>query len=695
MKLFPHDITDPNLWTKLGLVMKMTPVNQAITGYSAGDVLKGMTVQKQWIGVYQNKLSKAVRGAMAEFEQEAGVGIKETARAAFKNVPNRAKQQLYSLMEITDPAKLTAALTKLTPKQQNVVKQFRAITDFFYNRTNEALLALGEKPMGNRAGYLHHIVQLGEKYETRSVRAAQGAFKRSKPKVHTVATTRTAKPRTADLPYLKDPVRSLEAMSHYDLKTMYLQQPSRVFKTRIDKMLKYGRVTQDQAEYLYKYVDHVLLDIPTPMTITFNKMAVQLFKKGKAGQVLNKVLGKFNREVSNRPLDDFARIWGKSATHAMMLYRPALALRNAMQGLFPLGFVGTDTMARAMMPMPGQLRKAIKTSPIYQTSLQNMEQGVATELKSRISQVGGELYEKGHVGVVNLAAKAGYWDYIKHLKIGGKLNPFRQSIKSKHYWGDETGHKMRQLAKSQGKSNWQEVMSAAEKKNMMKHVEAMIVDNEFLYHVTGLPEMFLNPVGKVAFKFTSYPMNYAFGYMPNLVKTGWTGYPTWDTARQFKLTPIEQLGRFKHFAYSVPIFAGLDALFGFNFHDSVGISYSPTRAKESSGMMGTGFVLGSWDLRPSMAVDIMKNLLVAATGGQYERDKAIRGLASTIPLMISGAIAPGGLALKDIKRVFEEKTIKPFVVRSDRPRRRGTARTTGVRPFKYVPPKSNAKPFGR
>ncbi len=641
-----------------GAISWATPRTQAIRKMGATDFLAGVTKFKQYVDVMRSQVSTAARANVQIIENEMEIGVKEKFQQKLKNTTPRSWTLVDRLMNIDNAEQLKTELTALTPKQRHAYLELRSITNYFFHRTNEALTAMGKEPFNDVKGYLMHIYKMTGKPEIVPEPINMWGGRSKKIKFSATGENVTTKQRLPgeegrETKRIINPVLAIDTMAKYDLKTMFLDRPTEVLKAKLTAMYSAGQITKEQASKLQDYIDFAILDKPTEGAKAWNKNVHRMLTQGKIGEVVNATLAKFGREVGDRPVDDFSSLFGKASQNAFIAFRASLGMRNSIQGLFPWGFTDTKTMAKAMGSAPEQLNKMLGTNSVYLTMMKNWEYEVTAF--THMQKTGNLMAEKAHIFSADMAAKAGHWQYIDHLNHS---NP-------KYNWSTESGRKLREEMKAQGKKDWRSYMAPDENANWQKHVEDMMINCEFLYHSTGMPETFSNPAMKTIFKFQSYPMNYVFQYLNNLYKNAFgNGSPSWDMAGKFKYTPWERAGLVRHFVLTGAIIAGFDAALQANFFDSIGIAYSPTLHKEGKGLAGgKGIVVGSFEMRPSMAVDSMISLKTWLTAQDpYERKRALKRLTS-IPALATGAVAPGWTAAKEVKRTIQEGEAQYYAFR--------------------------------
>lgn len=215
-------------------------------------------------------------------------------------------------------------------------------------------------------------------------------------------------------------------------------------------------------------------------------------------------------------------------------------------------------------------------------------------------------------------------------------------------WSDADGRKLRMNMKTAKDPKWHQYLSDTEKNAVQQWMEWVSSHTQFVYHATGLPGVFKDPVWGMAFKLQSYPMNYVFKYMADtskmLVSGGLNpfkpGVARFDTTGKYKVPPGVRFGILKHFiglGLAVKVFEEM----GMDFRDIVGASYDP----DAPIKVRTGVL----NFRPSPAMQLVENFRDIWSNDEYVSKKAIMNLKRSYTIFV-----PGYLAGKDIQRALEQ-----------------------------------------
>jgi len=590
---------------------------------------------------------------MKVWQSEARVTTRAKFTAFKQNVPETSKVELYNLLSMKK-VDYDQALKQYTPKQQQVAKNYRAFTEFFFERTNKMLVLMGEKPMKSVDGYMRRIVQLdptGANYkETTGDLKFLGIAKQ------TYNPTLKSRDPRAQVEVIRDPVRAILNMSRYDLQTMYLHNPLRIMNARVGMLKNMGMIDKTTQESLSQYASEILLGRPTALTKKWNKS----LDDGFIGTAVEGVLKQFGRTAKGRPLDVIANTFGRTLTASYMGLRPSLAIRNMLQSMYMHGMVSTKSMAKALtLRDPALLKNIKRDSDVVRISVGSGQDGLQ-EIRGGLAGGFMKIFHASHKANVNFSANASYWEAVDYI-----VNPKNVKLG----WSDKVG---RDLRKRTGK----QVFSRGEINNITKHVEWNTSHTQFIYHATGMGSVYSNPAGRIAFKFQSYPMNYIYKYLGEMGHRLWKGSPGWDKTGKMKLPLTQRAGIFKHFVGMAGIIAVLDKM-GLDYSSSLLASWSPSKAEER-GSPFKGGKLGVANFRPSVGVR-----LFTATKDMWSDDAYIRGRAKKDLDNLKWSFAPGFLAFKDIQKAIERKSFKPVFLKTAYKRKKSARKNY---PF-YSPPK--------
>jgi len=665
-----------------GFDKNLRPIDRSLLRNHLTQVLGFTEKASRMSAVHKNSLYRAVDVLVDKWDRGSGVKFKEKAQGFLKNKPLAKQQELIKILESADKPEEFLAMTKnLNKEQRDAVYGLRRITLGLYNRMNEVLEAAGKEKIPYREAYFPHILkQVKEEgmkpalsgkiadimpFKTEKERLIRPESQLKKPRIETRKLTDTAVAESGK--YELDPRKALKAMVHQDLKTIWLETPVDILKGRMMVMSKNDELSNKMADDIAWYVNTFVIGKPTQHAREMDDAVYRLLTTGKVGQATEKFMGYFNRKVSQNPLTVARSFYGLSVTRAYIFARPALAIRNMMQSFYVHAYTDTYSMLKAMgtRKLPKELQDMIDSSPTIKAQFLEAEEGMLGA-HSKIDEVAAQMFANSQVFNVRFAAKAAY--YQAKTWVSG-TNPLYR--KAGIDWSDADGRKIRMDAKAAKNSKWHTLMSTGEKKAVQQWIEHVTSHTQFVYHATGLPAVFRDPLWGAAFKLQSYPMNYVFKYMADTGKMLRTGTAGFDTTGKYKVPINVRAGFLKHFiglGLAVKIFEEA----GMNFSDIVGFSYDPDKEgtnifeKESGfkGLIGKGTEkitkvrLGVLSFRPSPAVGMFLNFRDIWSEDKYTSRKAIKNLTSG-----AGVFVPGFLAGKDIKRTLEQGERRALFVR--------------------------------
>ncbi len=607
----------------------------------AGEVVSDPETAFRIIAVETAHVRSAYNAAFRSFEvYEKGV-VAGKARAVFKGARNPIHEKLWDILATGDKASYEAKIKALVPQQRDAVKTMRAITDYYYNRTNQALITLGEKPFEYREQYLHHIV---EAYEGKSGTFFDNLLPilgKRRPKISKPYNP-TIEPRKVGLEPLRDPGRAIDAMVNYDLKTIYLTRPLEIMQAKLTILKNAGILQADAEAQITKYANIFLLGHPTETAREMNKQVGAHLKNGKFGKAVNGLIKRLTgRDISDRPVDAMASTWGRAVSNAFIVGRLDLALRNLTQVLHAHAVVGSRYMLQgAVSKMPKRLQTLANENAEYRAAKHAAEEGMEN-VRAQMTKALGEPFMRSHEINIDIQMKARWFQYLDMV-----TNPKN----AKYNWATKEGMAHRAKLKANG-VEYRGILHSSEEANFQKVLSSDISNIQYVYDRPGLPGVFANPAGRIAFKLQSFPMNYFGNYLDMLYRQARTGKPIWAEAGSKATLPLGQrLGIFKHFV-GLSVLVGVTTRAGVDFSDVVGVSIDPW-AEEGKPKIRTGV----FDFRPSPGIQAFTGL-VQSIGGrdEYERLTGWRQFQNSFLMPITGLVAPGALAAKTLKRAATER----------------------------------------
>ena len=655
-------------------VMKFTPVDKVLEKMGMGDFLSDPTRARRYMDSEVNAVGNEIKSAIDMFETASGTGTIEGVKTAVFNRPSQGIAALEAALEISNPAELRQTLRGFNKAQRQAYLELRKITNFYFNRTNETRRFLGLDEIKDRAGYLRKVMkapvadEVGLTYEQVSAQMKPGTKNLEE------AVNPTALPRkdtaVGEAAFTgKDRLyRRMMNMVHHDAKEIYLHQPTRAVKAAVDNLTKVGAMTDAEARYTVEYMKNFVLAEPTESWKKMDVSFKQFLKGTHIEDTLNGIMSKFNinREIGDRPATQLINMFGRGVGAGMIAGRPSLAFRNMFQGFLPHAFASTKSVAKGMLyGMNEEMSRRMETSDIYQKSLTMMEEGISAR----------GIMGASAVDVVKKTSGMAYYE------IGDKI---LADATGKHGYSTKSGRALRAQAKK-GEAVFSEDEWAT---RIIPEAEYYINTAQFMYDLMGMPGTFSTPGGKVLFKLQSWPMNYMFKYLDEGVHRAKTGYRSWDTKHEMKLTNIERYGIVKHFV-GMSLIVNALAQIGLDYTSIGGIT--PTYTKEE----GFDIKLGAMTMRPSPGASLINGIQKLWSDDEYERKEGFRA----VKWIMAPVAIPGYLAGREVFRAIERGERKELLFKTPRkPGRRAGKTVHGIsspfRPISLTPPKPFKNPFG-
>lgn len=656
-------------YTQPGEALGTINIEKFIKKTGMGDLIEDVVAMKRFTDELNRGADTLIRAAAREWNLEAKVPLKQKIKAFAKAETKPAFVDMWWAKEnLSKPG----VKESLTPRQLQIAKKLKKFTDYFFTRHNEALEAQGLPKINKVEDYNTHVVrelQNGGKLSFEQLPSKRGI---STPQPFTEKT------RVGGGVPIRDPIVSFKAMVNQDLKRIYLMEPVRILKARMETTfgaLDMSRTQINQAtETMAHFANTFIWNQQTPPQQKLNKRVTEALSKGKIGDATFWLLKTLTgQDVGGRPADAMASVWGRALTNSLMGLRPDLAFRNAFQVLYNQSLYGTKALAKAMISPMTPRQKAVASSiGAFRASKQG---GIVEETGDALGFF-KDVHFKWNVKTSFKASWEHFFD-----KIG------------KGKWGTKEGKALR---KKYGRND---ILASNEERALVKNLEVSIQDTQFVYDKIGNPMGRTNPIYRAATTLQSFPMNYWHNYLGRHVKQfslkkGGTTQAAW-APKEFDapLTRSEQLGLFKHFVGMGVIVGTLARINGYDYSSTVGVGVSPRWIDQKKGIPVT---LGVFNVRPNPAVQVFADFVGLLSGNDYERATAWRNLKSKA-IIPTGLVAPGGLLALKAKRAIETGERETLLFRKVRGRRRKRRKPTPFVPFQPFPAprRPTPQPFER
>ena len=666
-------------YTGLAGVLKFKPIDTVLRKLGMIDFLDDVRRSKRYMATELHHLGNEVKAAIDMFEVASKTTGRAVSKSAVGNRPTEAMALLERALEMNKGAELQALLKTFNPAQKEAFRSIRKVTNFYFERTNEARKFLGLDPIQYREGYLAKVYkgqvaeEVGLTYETIQAQRKGAPTRAIKEPENVRAIARKEGAVGEEVFTGRDRLyRRVMNMAHHDAKEIYLHQPVRVVKATVNQLLDAGVMTPAEAKFAVEYTQNFALNQPSE---SWRKLDASLkgflsAKRLNAGSIEGAINGmmetfRLNYSITDRPATDAIRVFGAGVSRGMIAGRPSLAFRNMFQSFLPHQFVSTKAMAKAMFyDTPEGLQKRLDADDIWQFSQTMAEEGV-----------GG----KGAMGLVHAkfnvknSANAAYWEMADNIIMDSA---------GKRGYSTSAGRALR--AKSKNKHVFAEDEWSS---RIMPEVRHMISGTQWMYDSMGLPGTFATPGGKVMFKLQSWPMNYVFNYLDEGIHRAKTGYRSWDTAKQMKLTAVERAGILKHFA-GMALVVNAFAQLGMDYSSTAGIT--PTYTEEE----GFRVRVGAFNFRPSPGMALITGLQKMWSDDEVERTQGRR----EVKWILGPATIPSYLAGRELKRAIDtgDRSGLLFKMERKRGRRPKQKAVHGVSsPFKSPFTTGRGSPFGQ
>lgn len=499
-----------------------------------GPSLKGLRAMRReqfWVNGKIDVIEQAFLKSRGTPRGERRAALKSGTAVFAKTTEEAfANRRLYWEMQQSDFK--TKHIKKYPEPIQEMLLDVKRAFDAMFTRNNQALVFSGEQPMRYRQDYVTRVYKPFRMEELRQQRKHPITSSTTKARVFNPTAKERQIVHAESALLVQNVFKSLKAMIQYDYKTIYLTEPIRIFNIEMQNLEQKGLIHPETSKYLSKMMKHVILGEPWPS----DKVADATLKAVKADVLINKLLGKFNRELGPNPAQQMSRAVSKMFNLKYIAGNMKTVVRNKFQQFFNLGYYKSKHVAKAMSFRDPQWIKDIKD---------NIEvlQDVTVPLESggRKATLGFGQFRKSHKDNLSKNVSAALYQMEElmtdpRFRKFGWMSPKRKGNEPRGFFYPD------EIAKQRMEANYQ-----AE-------------STQLAYDPPGLPPVLQTATGRVGLKFTSWSMGYTFRNWREMIHRWRFKKPGWAGADGPTLPPSMVWGVARHLAFSSILIAGLAKL---------------------------------------------------------------------------------------------------------------------------------------
>ena len=229
-----------------------------------------------------------------------------------------------------------------------------------------------------------------------------------------------------------------------------------------------------------------------------------------------------------------------------------------------------------------------------------------------------------------------------------------------------------------GDANWMNYMTKSERHFLERYVNEGANSANFLYNVLGAPYIQRSAVARPFVTLTSFPMNFVYKYIGELVSVAKTGTPRWAVAEglNIKLPLTERLGIVKHLVGVAVIAGAVEAATGFDYsqlgfmsitkHNKDDWHILPRFGEEQWGLSFGGVL----NIRPNPTTSLFIAVKDALTSeDDYVRSIAVNNLRTGqfLPVPYSGVVRKAISTAKGKREPYQMFVYKKYVRKKAEP----------------------------
>lgn len=517
---------------KPSLIKYITPSNRYAMSLGAYDLIEPSIKAKTAMEIERAAQFKNLNKIEKRIYKIEKIKIPEKVKTKITATPPKAIQKWYDMLD----KYATSKEAGLTGEPAKIFDGLRGLTKGMLERTNEIRAKVDLPPINSIRAYITHLKDLATKKELAkrfSISEAKkywSDFVRSKHIYNPTALHRMVKePETL----LKDPIKALRAMVSVDLKQIYLEQPTLLYREQMRALQDIIPATT--RKWLDSYMNIVIRGRPTELDELTN---ASLEKLG-VDKALNLVLKPFGKQPSYNLSKSISGAISKVIHDALIWGKMKLVIRNHTQKFLSLGLYGSKPWIKASFPASKELKQLIKDSDFWKISNRSfMETEVAggKGLISKLRKLGYKPYGRSHISNVTHAQKTAYYaakdlvDNPKYKKLG---------------WTNE---------------------------DALREMEFGAMTTQYWYNLMGMPEIYRSGTGRVLATLNSWWMNYTTNYWRELLVRGFKGKTGWG-----KSIPVKwRIAALRHIVSSILFIEGSRRALGLDYRQVALLGVLPT-----------------------------------------------------------------------------------------------------------------------
>jgi hypothetical protein len=460
-------------------------------------LVQGLTKAKELMHLEKLQLDRNITSIIKKINRVGKTSLRENIASKLINKPTKAIERFRNLLNTYE-----VAPSFLTPEEQNVFNEVRALTKSMLNRANQVRRTTGLKPIKNIAAYIPHFVDtlaqsiMDKKYPFPEDVKRWIKFRIPKKVFNPTALHRQIKGELNNV-FSKDLGSLLRAMVKYDLREIHLNQPLTIFHEQVRELE--GIIPDSVRTEMMDYVNHTILSYPTRIDNLLNATL-----RGPTA-VINKLLLPLNRHISN-PIATLSQLTRRLIIGATLWGRVAkLPIRNYLQKILNFNIYPVKhAMKVAMGMVPREVDILVRNSTFFKLSarFEDIPQGVV----SKLERVGMLPYQLSHRNNVSFSMKTG-WSAANEL------------MKNPKYIAEFT-----RRAKADGvpieRYLWNQ-------NDVIKEMEEAGSLTQWKYFTTGMPQVFTGEGARAIFSLQSWWMNQFFKHFREVGIRTFTGKTSW------------------------------------------------------------------------------------------------------------------------------------------------------------------------
>jgi hypothetical protein len=517
------------------------------------------SIMKMWDDSVTEGIKKGTYKRITETPVNPKVGIAPKAFGKFVDLFAGKKTNMDSRAELEQRIQ-TGNTQGLSGEGLKAFNDYTRLLDFFRDRSNQVLRAMGKPEINRLDFYMHHatdreaLAMAGVKRSDmpkRAVEESQRPIYAPNARVpfnpNRIEPPQMKRVDESNVPYKKDPEIALMNMIKHDLKIIYLHEPLKILDADINKLIRVGAMPKQAKDTIGKFVNQHIYEQPTEKTNTLNAQITRWLEEGAVGKVVDKFMLDSGHWLGDSPVNAFASMWGAGTTKAFLALNPKMSMLNMLQFINVHGMVESKYIAKGMMgreAQPKRFRELFDES-IYTRNALGKGMEYQNAEKGAIGKTGMHTFQAS----TNIAIE-NTWYSAAHSIMDKLTNP----NKFKEGWQDLQGKQIRAKMMSRVGTNkelptdkdWNTFLTKDELARFKTETDHITDSVNFLYNAVGSTAVMRSAITRPFFALTSFPMNYFYKYITELYTRAKTGQPGWAKGTNIKLPITEQYGIVKH-----------------------------------------------------------------------------------------------------------------------------------------------------